>query len=205
MPHVGLPHCPTLVTPLPPIGCPIAPHWVAHLTLHVGFSRCSSRWVLPTALHLRTFWCGEDGGLRVAVGPLPKLKSFSTSAAVRLLCATVVGRGADVWRADGGGGGGLLFGVGFQGMKPKNSPGRGAWGEMSPHRGQMGVRCGEILHPEAVRPQHCCPELWVPHPWRCPRPWVGPGQPELGGSQPTAGVGLGGSLLTQLWLCYCGL
>jgi len=27
------------------------------------------------------------------------------------------------------------------------------------------------------------------NPWRCPRPWMGPGQPELGGSQPTA-VGL---------------
>ena len=22
-------------------------------------------------------------------------------------------------------------------------------------------------------------ELWVPHPWRCLRPWMGPGQPEL--------------------------
>ena len=22
----------------------------------------------------------------------------------------------------------------------------------------------------AVRPWHCCPELQVPHPWRCPRP-----------------------------------
>ena len=34
-------------------------------------------------------------------------------------------------------------------------------------------------------------ELWVPHPWRCPRPGrMGPGQPELvGGSQPMAGVG----------------
>ena len=31
----------------------------------------------------------------------------------------------------------------------------------------------------AVRRWHCCPELWVPHPWRCPRPWMGPGQPEL--------------------------
>ena len=32
-------------------------------------------------------------------------------------------------------------------------------------------------------------ELWVPHPWRYPRPgWMGPGQPELvGGSQPMAG------------------
>jgi len=36
----------------------------------------------------------------------------------------------------------------------------------------------------------------MPHPWRCPRPWMGP---ELGGSQPTAGVGLGAgrSLPTQ--------
>ena len=43
-----------------------------------------------------------------------------------------------------------------------------------------------------VRPQHCCPELWVPHPWRCPKPWVGPGQPELAwGTQPMGGVGLG--------------
>jgi len=32
------------------------------------------------------------------------------------------------------------------------------------------------------------PELWVPHPWRCPRPWMGSGQSELGGSQPMAGV-----------------
>ena len=31
----------------------------------------------------------------------------------------------------------------------------------------------------AVRHWHCCPELWVPHPWRCPRPWRGPEQPEL--------------------------
>jgi len=22
-------------------------------------------------------------------------------------------------------------------------------------------------------------ELWMPHPWRCSRPWMGPGQPEL--------------------------
>ena len=37
----------------------------------------------------------------------------------------------------------------------------------------------EVVHPEAVRPQHCCPELWVLHPW-VPRPWMGPGQMELG-------------------------
>ena len=25
-----------------------------------------------------------------------------------------------------------------------------------------------------VRPHNCCPEvLWVPHSWRCPRPWMG--------------------------------
>jgi len=28
----------------------------------------------------------------------------------------------------------------------------------------------------------------LPHPWRCPRPWMGPGQPDLvQGSQPAAG------------------
>jgi len=25
-----------------------------------------------------------------------------------------------------------------------------------------------------VRHWHCCPELWVPHPWRCSVPWMGP-------------------------------
>jgi len=29
-------------------------------------------------------------------------------------------------------------------------------------------------------------EVWVLHPWKCPRPWMGPGQPDLmRGSQPT--------------------
>jgi len=43
----------------------------------------------------------------------------------------------------------------------------------------------------AVRPWHCCPELWVPHPWRHSRPgWVGPGQPELVGGSPAHGWGL---------------
>jgi len=56
-------------------------------------------------------------------------------------------------------------------------------------RGDIQVRCeGETCHPEAVRPWHC-PELWVSHRWRCPLPWMGSGQPELGGSQPTAGRG----------------
>jgi len=50
----------------------------------------------------------------------------------------------------------------------------------------------ELLYPEAVRPWHCCPELWVPHLWRCLRPWVAPGQPELGGMGVTA-HGRGGS------------
>ena len=31
---------------------------------------------------------------------------------------------------------------------------------------------------------HCCPVLWVPNPWRCPRPWRGPGQLELGVPSP---------------------
>ena len=76
----------------------------------------------------------------------------------------------------------------------------GGW--ISAQRGEIGVRRGEILHPEAVWPQHCCPELWVPHPWRCPRLWGGPGQPELGGSQHKAGVGLGvPSNPTVLWFC----
>jgi len=45
---------------------------------------------------------------------------------------------------------------------------------------------GEAL---AVLPR----DLWVPHPWKCPRPsWTGSGQPELvGGSQPMAGVEIG--------------
>ena len=45
----------------------------------------------------------------------------------------------------------------------------------------------------AVRYWHCCQELWVPPPWRCQWPQMGPGRPELGGggSQSTAGVGLG--------------
>jgi len=36
----------------------------------------------------------------------------------------------------------------------------------------------EIPYPEVERHWHYYPELWVPHPWRCPRPWMGPGQPE---------------------------
>jgi len=35
--------------------------------------------------------------------------------------------------------------------------------------------------PRAVRRRQCCPELWVPHPWRSPRLWMGAGQPELWG------------------------
>jgi len=46
---------------------------------------------------------------------------------------------------------------------------------------------------QRVRPWHrLCKELWVPYPWRYPRPWVGSGQPELGGSQHTTGVVAGG-------------
>ena len=47
----------------------------------------------------------------------------------------------------------------------------------------------EILHSEGSEALALLPrELWVSHPWRCPRPgWMGPGQTKLvGGSQPTA-------------------
>ena len=39
----------------------------------------------------------------------------------------------------------------------------------------------------AVRPWHCCPELWVPHPWRYPKPWVGLWAAWAGGGQPAHG------------------
>ena len=40
-----------------------------------------------------------------------------------------------------------------------------------------------------VRRWHCCPEkLWVPHPWKRPRPGsMGPWAAWAGGGQPTAG------------------
>lgn len=41
-----------------------------------------------------------------------------------------------------------------------------------------------------VRSQHCCPELWIPHPCRCPRPRIGTGQPELVRSTQSRGVQL---------------
>lgn len=35
-------------------------------------------------------------------------------------------------------------------------------------------------------------ELWIPHPWKCPQPQMGPGQPEVvGGTQEGGGKGLG--------------
>jgi len=39
-----------------------------------------------------------------------------------------------------------------------------------------------------VRLWHC-PELQVPHPWWCPIVCMDPGQPELGSTQPGAGLG----------------
>jgi len=52
---------------------------------------------------------------------------------------------------------------------------------------------GKILYSEGSEALHLCPDLCVPHPWRCPRRgWMGPGQPELlGGNQPMAGGGTG--------------
>ena len=50
---------------------------------------------------------------------------------------------------------------------------------------QQSIRCyGEILHYEGSEALHCCPEPWVPPPWRCPRPWMGHGQPQLGAVRP---------------------
>lgn len=49
------------------------------------------------------------------------------------------------------------------------------WG-MQAERCRSGRCEGEILSPEAVRGCHCSPELWVPHPRRCPglqmEPWA---------------------------------
>jgi len=43
----------------------------------------------------------------------------------------------------------------------------------------------------AVRHWHCCPELWVPHPWRCPR-LDGPWAAGAGGGHPAHGRAWGG-------------
>jgi len=60
-------------------------------------------------------------------------------------------------------------------------------------RGDLSEMLGGNSSLKVGRSWHCFPEMWVPHPWRCPRPWMGPGQPELlGSSQLMAGVGLGG-------------
>ena len=32
----------------------------------------------------------------------------------------------------------------------------------------------KLFTKRAVKPWHSCPELWVPHPWRCPRPFHHP-------------------------------
>lgn len=48
-------------------------------------------------------------------------------------------------------------------------------------------------HSEAM----ALPRAVVTHPWRCLRLWMGPGQPKLGGSRPTAGLGAVRSLPTQ--------
>jgi len=34
------------------------------------------------------------------------------------------------------------------------------------------------------------PRAVLPHPWRCPRLWMGPGQPELLGDNPAHNKGL---------------
>jgi len=58
-----------------------------------------------------------------------------------------------------------------------------------------------MLHPEHGEVVALQLRAVVPHLWRCSMPWMGPVQPELGGSQPMAGVGLGAvrSFPTQLF------
>jgi len=54
-----------------------------------------------------------------------------------------------------------------------------------------------------VRLQHCCPGLWVSHPWRCPSPQIGPGQHDLVGvpiPQQGAGTQSLRSLRTIEWI-----
>jgi len=54
------------------------------------------------------------------------------------------------------------------------------------------VTITESHHQRAVRPWHCCPELWCPIPGGTPgQAGWGPGQPELGGGIPAHGWGLG--------------
>lgn len=56
---------------------------------------------------------------------------------------------------------------------------------------RLGIK-GELFTQRTGRPWHCCPQLRVLHPWRCPGPWMGSGQAELvRGTQLTAGMGLG--------------
>jgi len=61
------------------------------------------------------------------------------------------------------------------------------------NRGKIKVRCwGKFFTQRLVRPWHCCPQLWLPHPWRCPRSdWMRPGQPELVGGSPACSRGWG--------------
>ena len=73
------------------------------------------------------------------------------------------------------------------------------------------MRCSEeFLHSEGGEALALLPrELWVPHPWRCPRPgWMGPWAAWAGGwtTSPLKGVGGGWALRSfptqlTLWLC----
>jgi len=69
--------------------------------------------------------------------------------------------------------------------------GQGEW--LYSKRGDFRLDVRKTFFTQRVgMPWHCCPELWVPYPWRCPRPWIGPGQPELvGAPSPWQEVGLG--------------
>ena len=61
------------------------------------------------------------------------------------------------------------------------------------------IRCWEeILSPEGNEAPALLPRAVAAHPCRCPRPWMGPGQPELGGMCPCQGVGTRWSLRSLL-------
>jgi len=71
-------------------------------------------------------------------------------------------------------------------MRPKTIPLYSVWPRQAKSLDTHGLDVRKrVFTQRVVRPWHCCPELWVPHPWRCPRPgWMGPGQPELLGGSP---------------------
>lgn len=77
---------------------------------------------------------------------------------------------------------------------------RGPTPASAPQPGGSAQLCGGNSSP---RGGECpaLPRVRGAHPWRCPRPCVGPGRPELGGTQPAAGRAGGPS--NQTARCFC--